>query len=203
MTGTGPDVARTGSKGRWAWGLLAYSLLMTASPHACAQDISVPADLQAKFLLKTLTFDRQFRTKSPNVLLVGVLIQRKYRPSLLAAEEFRDALLSLKGASDSQIRVILLDPEVDGSVSDMLKRYRPDILYVPPLRAIPLQEVTAACRSEQVHSFTAVPEYVLAGVSLGLDTRGDRPVILVNLPASRAEGADFTSKLLRFAQTVE
>ncbi len=176
---------------------------MTAAPHAFAQDISVPADLQAKFLLKTLTFDRQFRTKSPNVLLVGVLIQRKYRPSLLAAEEFRDALLSLKGASDSQIRVILLDPEDEGSVSDMLKRYQPDILYVPPIRAISLQEITTACRSVRVHSFTAVPEYVLAGVSLGLDTRGDRPVILVNLPASRAEGADFSSQLLRLAQTVE
>ena len=47
-----------------------------------------------------------------------------------------------------------------------------------------------------------MPGYVEAGLSVGLDIERDRPQIVVNLEASRAEGADFGAQLLKLARVL-
>ncbi len=187
---------------RRAWFAAVYATLLVSS-LVMAQEISVPGDLQAKFLMKSLMFDRQFKPRGPKGLIVVILSQNHFRQSLLAAEEFRDALVAVPDAPGGAIQVRLIDLEAEGPVAEIVKRYKPDILYVPPLRAVSLDDITATCRAEKVRSFSAVPEYVRGGVSLGLDTKGTRPVILVNLPAARAEGADYESRFLQLAVTIE
>ena len=47
-----------------------------------------------------------------------------------------------------------------------------------------------------------MPEYVEAGVSVGIGIRRDRPLIIVNLAQARAEGTAFSSQLLALARIV-
>lgn len=50
-----------------------------------------------------------------------------------------------------------------------------------------------ASRLAGVSSVTGVPRYVESGLVVGLELKGGRPEIVVNLPAPRTEGADLGS----------
>ena len=76
------------------------------------------------------------------------------------------------------------------------------MLYVSPLRATPLRDVITASRAMRVTTVTGVPRYVESGLAIGVDMKGERPEIVINLAASRAEGADLTSHLLKLARVV-
>jgi hypothetical protein len=52
-------------------------------------------------------------------------------------------------------------------------------------------------------TFTGVPLYVEQGVALSIGIVRERPQIIVNLAATRAEGSDFTSQLLRLCKVIE
>jgi hypothetical protein len=54
-----------------------------------------------------------------------------------------------------------------------------------------------------VVTLAGVPAYVAAGLALGVALRGERPHILINLAASRLEGADLAAELLKLATIVE
>lgn len=42
-----------------------------------------------------------------------------------------------------------------------------------------------------------------AAQSVGIDLTGDRPDIVINLPAAKAEGADFDAQLLKLARVIQ
>ena len=78
-----------------------------------------------------------------------------------------------------------------------------DVLYITPMRAVDLGSITKQTRAAARVTLTGVPEYVDAGIAVGVDLQGERPRILINLAAARAEGADFDSRLLKLAKIVE
>jgi hypothetical protein len=49
---------------------------------------------------------------------------------------------------------------------------------------------------------TGVPEYVERGLAIGVGVKGERPEIVINLDASRAEGAELNAQVLRIARIV-
>jgi hypothetical protein len=77
------------------------------------------------------------------------------------------------------------------------------VLYVSPLRAVHLEDVALVSRAAQITTVTGVPRYVETGLAIGVDLKGERPQIVVNLAASRAEGADLTAHLLKLARVVD
>jgi hypothetical protein len=70
------------------------------------------------------------------------------------------------------------------------------------LRAFDLRIVTSISRQAGVRTVTGVPRYVEGGLGIGIDLKGERPEIVVNLAASRAEGADLDAQLLKLARIV-
>lgn len=70
------------------------------------------------------------------------------------------------------------------------------------LRAVDLKTITRVSRARQLTTWTGVPEYVEEGISIGIGLSGERPLILINRSASRLEGVDFSSQLLKQAQVI-
>jgi hypothetical protein len=75
-------------------------------------------------------------------------------------------------------------------------------VYVAPLRPATLRQVLGTLRGARVRSVTAVPEYVRDGVSVGIAVAAGRPRLVINLAASRAQGSDFSSQLLKLARVI-
>jgi hypothetical protein len=178
--------------------------LLTLAGTAFAQQMPVPVDVQVPVLLKVLTFDRRIADAKGENLVVGVLYQSGYRLSSTVKDRFIDALSGAgsSGPANRPLRVVAIDADRKESLGEAFTRLGVRVLYVTPLRAFDLPSLVAATRHTRTLTLTGVPDYVGAGLSIGLDLRQDRPRILVNLEASLAEGADLAAPLLDLATVV-
>lgn len=191
---------------RWprpAAGAVALVLLL-AAPTVRAQEMPVPAPTQASLFAKILTFDRNLKARAGRELVIGVLYQTKVRPSLEAQEEFVRAMCgdASRRIDALPLKCVPIEWTSASEVEAAVVREGVRILYITPLRSVAIQQIVAISRARKVTTLTGVPEFVEKGIALGIALRAERPLILVHLAASRAEGADFNSQLLKLARLV-
>lgn len=185
---------------------VAVALLASAAGvrGAVAQEVPVPGRLQAELFVKILSYDRRLPESAGKDVVLGVLVQRRYRASLEAADDLVAgiAALEMPSASEPRLRPILVELDDGAGLGARLDELGVEVLYVTPLRALAIQEITAAARARGVRTLTGVPAYVREGLAIGLGVRGERPEILINLIAARAEGAELSSRLLGVARVI-
>lgn len=180
------------------------SAWLSAGPLPAPVETPIQPELQASLLLTVLSFDRELARQAGAELVVGVVILRKYRPSLESGEDMLAAFAASPARSllGLPLRVVAVELGPDSDIEAELKRLQVDALYVTPLRALAIERITKATRALRVRTLTAVPEAVADGLAVGLGMRDQRPEILVNMAAAVAEGAEFTAQLLRMARIV-
>jgi hypothetical protein len=189
-------------------GLLALGWLALLPRTIAAQEVAVPVSVQIPILAKILNFDRKFAERAAGGLVVGVLFQSRYRTSANIAAEVCRTLKELPSGtigalSSLEISCIAIDLDATTALDSALRRIGVRVLYVSPLRAVHLEDVALVSRAAQITTVTGVPRYVETGLAIGVDLKGERPQIVVNLAASRAEGADLTAHLLKLARVVD
>ncbi|MFH0988437.1 MAG: YfiR family protein [bacterium] len=184
-------------------------LILAMGVHAAAigvaQEMTLPVEDQVPLLMKILTYDRSL-TKGGNLkIVIGVLYQSSVRSSLTVKEEF---LARIK--QSDIVRILGQQPEChaleyvsESQVLEEMRKFRINVLYVAPLRAVPLQGIRKITIELNVLSITGIPSYVEAGLSIGIGSKGEKPQIIVNLPSAKQEGADISSQLLRIAKVLE
>ena len=176
------------------------SIMVALMQPVEAQEVLVPSNIQLALVDKILSFDRAVSRSGDQVIVIGIVYQKEYRKSVTE----KDDLLKASEAG-GRGRIQMIPIEVNGS-GDNLQSSVPDevtVLYVMPLRWFNLDIITSLSRSRGILTVTGVSEYVQAGVALGFSVKQDRPQILINLRAARAEGADFSSKLLNIAKVIQ
>ena len=185
-------------------GVGALACLLAGGRALGAQDMAVPVETQVPILAKVLEFNRKLAGHREGELVIGILHQRRFRTSLNVAEEVNRAVSRLPAGvvQGRRIRTVAIpfDDQVD--LASVLAREQIDVLYVAPLRAVDLDALKATCRASQVVTVTGVPEYVERGLAIGVGVKGERPEIVINLDASRAEGAELNAQVLRIARIV-
>lgn len=186
---------------RVAVGGLSILLLLGAGGDV---EMAVPVEIQVPILLKVLTFDRHLTGARRRELVFVVLFQGELRASALVKDQVTEALS--RHAADAPagraLKVVALDADREEDLAAALGRLGAEVLYVAPVRALDVAMVAAAARRVGALSLTGVPSYVASGLSIGLGLKEDRPRILINLEAARAEGADFAAPLLELATIV-
>ena len=186
--------------------LIGVLTLLLAGGSAQAQKMAAPAEVQVPLLFKILTFDRRVGTRPPgNVIVIAVVFQTGYRASLVARNQIVDALKAMQDSTISghPVRWVAVEWIDEEQVRLALIRERTDVVYVTPLRGVELHPLIRTARAAGMTTFTGVPLYVEQGVALSIGIVRERPQIIVNLAAARAEGSDFTSQLLRLCKVIE
>lgn len=136
--------------------------------------------------------------------MVGVLYQPEVRSSLVCATEAAELLPRfLRSADGSRVRCVLIEMTSDAELSRRLGEENVTLVYVAPLRSVNVSDVGRVLQSRRLLSYTGVPSYVEAGLVLGVDVMENRPKIVVNLPAARAVGMEFSSQLLKLSRVIE
>ncbi|HEV8122686.1 MAG TPA: YfiR family protein [Gemmatimonadales bacterium] len=188
------------------WLSLALLALILNGRAAQAQGMEAPADVQVPLLFKILTFDRKLADRVPgDDIVIAILFQAEYHPSMRARDQVVEALTDMLGSTISghPVRWVLLELRDAASLRSALKRSQVAVIYVTPFRGLDLRFITEVARAEGITTFTGVPTYVEEGLALGIGIDDERPQIIVNISAARAEGSDFTSQLLRVSRVVE
>jgi hypothetical protein len=184
--------------------VLACVLLYAGMP-AGGQEMPVPVDVQYPLFTRILTFDRNLQRTNHATITIGVLYQPNVRMSTAAKDDFFEAAsrspsLEVFGRTIDLVGIEFTSPD---HLEDSLAAAGIAALYLTPMRTIDIGALTAIAEKYNIITMTGVPEYVDMGVVIGIETRGDRPVIIINLPRARAAGADLSSQLLKLARIIE
>ena len=186
--------------------IIGVLMVLLAGGSAHAQEMAAPAGIQVPLLFKILTFDRRTGARPPGqVIVIAVVFQSGYRASLVAKNQVVDALEAMEHSTISghPVRWVVVELKEREQLRLALIHERTDVVYVTPLRGVELDPLVRAARAGGMTTFTGVPLYVEQGLALSVGIVRDRPQIIVNLPATRAEGSDFTSQLLRVCKVIE
>ncbi len=179
--------------------LVALASLAWGAVRAHAQEMDVPVALQAALFAKVVAFDRNAPGPSARVR-IAIVYQSGNRSSHDAA---REMLRALRGATAGERTIDVVKVDLDRqSLAAALAAYAPYAVYVAPLRSVDIVDVVTPLRAAQVRSFTGVIAYVLAGLAVGVRARSDRPHLVVNIAAARAEGAEYQAAFLNLAEVV-
>jgi len=169
-----------------------------------AQEMSVPAKLQYQIFLKILTFDRNLRERVSDEIVIGIIYQSNFRKSWKVREEIVEAINESpeKKLGDIPIRYVTINLSGENDLKEIISRNKVDILYITPIRAFDLRTITVMSRAKKILTLTGVTDYVELGIAVGLGLKRQKPQIIINLTAAKAEGSNFSSKLLNLAKIV-
>ncbi|MCX6143217.1 MAG: YfiR family protein [Ignavibacteriales bacterium] len=178
-------------------------LMALATTHA--QEMPVPMDVQYSLFLKILSFDRNFRTRVDEKVVIGVLSQEGVKSSLQAKEDFLNAAAqcSQKQLFDKPIECVGISIEEGADLQNALAGLRLTAAYITPMRAVNISALARSLAERGIITLTGIPEYVEKGVVIGIGLRADRPLILINLTQGKRAGADLSAQLLRLAKVVD
>ena len=169
-----------------------------------AQSMPVPIRVQYPLFLKMITYNRNLKAGTSDTIVLGVLYQQNFRSSLNVKEEFLTLMTEfpVKSVDGAPIRGIPINLSAEVDLGGELLKYKINVLYVTPLRAAGIESISAITRAAKVLTVTGVTEYVESGLSAGVGVKGEKPLLIINLPACKAEGADFDSRLLELARVI-
>lgn len=175
--------------------LVVLSLTLTAQTIK-GDSSSIPAAVQMRLFSKIWMFDRSLAGNGEVVM--AILYQSSFRSSA----ESKDRLIEAVRAGGMNIRCIPIPLDDLERVAIALKSVNADVFYVTEMRGVNIGDVIGVSRTRRIKTITVVAAYIQAGVAIGLRVRNDKPDIVVNLSAAKAEGSDLTAPLLRLATLI-
>jgi hypothetical protein len=187
------------------WGIAIGLAVLVLTGRVAVAD-PLPSKNQALLLLRILAYDHKLGERVVDKrVTIYVLHKTGAAESEDAANEMvgrlRDIAKSTKLAGNT-IQVFKLAYNKDTFEADV-GRVKAAALYVAPSLGDTLSPIAAVTGKRKLLTFTGVPEYVNAGLSIGFSNDDGKPVISVNIPASKSEGADLDVALLRVAKIVK
>lgn len=186
-------------------GLLALCGLLLFLVPARAEQMPLAADAQIPLLLKVLTYDRNFERKAGKELVLGIVHDPADRDSAKATDEVGTTLFKFGGKTVKKLPIKYFTIEFTGAadLERFVKEKKISVLYIAPGNGKTLAAVLKVAQELDLTTLTGVPDYVRRGVAVGIGVAQDKPQILINLAAARAEGSDFDASLLRIATVLE
>lgn len=165
--------------------------------------MAVPLEIQVPLFSKILSFDRNLKSRAGSEIVMGIVFQSKFRTSLNARIRFEQVVREIGIKEINGIRVTLVPLDIyETGLEKALTEHQVDIVYITPLRAVDIKEISELCRKQKVLSLSGVPGYCNSGLIVGVGIKGGKPEIIVNLQKAKDIGVDFRSQLLKLARIV-
>jgi len=176
---------------------IALLLAFLCTSAVYASSMPVPVTVQLPLFTKIWKLDRTFPASTE--VVIAIIYQESHGPSAIVKAQVERWVAT----SGQRIRCVAIAIDDTASITVALNTVAADIFYITPLRGADVGEIARIARARHIKTNTGVPEYVDAGLSVAIDVRNDRPLIVINLAASRAEGSSFPAQLLELARLVD
>jgi len=185
----------------WLAGLAAGILAISGAARADG----LPASVTATLMLKVLTYDRSLSERVSGAPTVVVLYRPGHSQSEATRSELQQALevaagrSNLSGGRPRLVKVAYTEP---GKLEEELGGEKAAALFVCPGLEEAVDAIAKVTRRRHVLTFSGSRAAVESGLSIGLLRKGEKPLLMVNLQAARAEGAELDSAFLRLAEVI-
>jgi len=165
----------------------------------------LPPRNAALLILRALAYDRKLKERVGSEARVLILYQAGNQPSEAAKSDLMGALQDAAReatVSGLPVRVTSLAYSDPGSLDAALQADRTAAVYVCLGVTSRASSIAPVTRRHATLTFSGDEDSVKSALAVGLITRGTKPTVLVNLAASKAEGADLDPALLRVAEVI-
>lgn len=179
-------------------------LVLSAGPLPLeAQEQTVPLNLQISIFLKILTYDRALHTRAPSGVRIGIVYNLQ-KESKRAKDELTEFLqgLSDKTVSELPLTFTCVEFVSGGQLEEFVRSDSVNVLYITPGQDKNISAIVKVSRAQKILTFAGTSQYVEKGLSVGLELVQDKARVLINLPASKAEGTNFQAGLLKLARVI-
>jgi hypothetical protein len=170
---------------------------------ALADDIAVPADLQASLLAKVVTYDRNLAERAGDrvhTLLVG---KSKDPTSMPFIRQMRQALGDIDTFGSYPHDEQIVEFSTATALAEKCRAERISIVYLGPGLHDDIDAIRNALEPLSILTVSASPEEVLRGVILGFDLVQGKPKLVIHLPQARKQHVNMQSDLLKLMRIVE
>jgi hypothetical protein len=178
-------------------------VLLLAAAVARAEVVVVPFDVQIPLLLKALTYDRNLKTRAGDQARIAVVVPPKSGRNVTG--ELQASLDKLPGRTVNGLAVVFKEISATDEVAldDGLKDGQWAAVFVMPgFSRSELAKLRRICETRRVLPVGASIDDVEQGLAFGIGVDGNRPQLVVNLPASKACGSDFDLALLQLSKVL-
>ncbi len=162
------------------------------------------AGRQALIALRILAYDKQLAERCPGATVTIALVSSPTPEGRAMRERFEAGLAMMPKAKvgGRAIKIVSFDAGPEKAISAALAAKTPGAMLVVDDIGDKLVALKTAARANQVLSISLRESDVARGLSVGIIAARERDQIVINLEASKAEGARFGAGLLQLARLV-
>jgi hypothetical protein len=186
---------------RWVALGSCLSVAAWAAAPEPAPDEPVPPVRQALILMRALAYDENLAGRARGSVDVRVLFRKGQGASEQTAARMVHAFGTLLTTQVAGLPIGVASLAYGGPepLRKVFEAEGIDAVYVCDGLEAELPAIAQITRRTKVLTMGSHPDQIHAALSLGVFQAEGKPVILLNLPASRREGVLFTADLLRLA----
>jgi hypothetical protein len=164
----------------------------------------LPPAKQAIFLARVIAYDGNLKTRAGAAVNIAILLKKGDAESEKMADNVMKAFLPLEAATMLGLSVKVSRVSFAGrdALDKAIREGGIDTLYICRGLDSSLADIKTVTRARKVLTMASQEDQLKLGLSLGVFSIDGKNTILVNLEASREEGAAFGPELLRLATVV-
>jgi len=183
------------------WGILGGIASFFAS-RALAQT-EVPVKLKAAIVAKVLEYDRNVKSRSGPILVVGVITDSNTLGAKQALVEGFE-LIKNSPIQGLPIKIVPVHLPDTGALEQTLEAAGVSVLFAGGrCRDSTLNAVLAFARKKKIPACTDREEWVAKGFVLGVVEERTRARIVINLAEMKPQGMDLSAQLLQLARLLK
>lgn len=170
---------------------------------ARAEDLIVPARVQAALVGKVASFDRNFSARVKERVTIAVVSKSSNSDSERAAAQLLGAFREvgpIASLPHEELRVPWTDAH---SLAALCAERKVAIVYLTPGFDKETVAIVKALEVSRVLTVAGTLSYIKEGLVLGFDLVSGRPKLVINLASAKRQGIAFDSSFLAIARVVQ
>ena len=165
---------------------------------------AVPPDHQAAIFARVLSFDRALRARAGKAVTIGVVFLAASEDSKQAKQRMLRAFDSLERDIQDLPSRLTSHPYRDAKrLAEWIDANEVDVIYLTAGFEPMLSELRELAVEKRIATLSPVRAYVEQGLAVAVVAQGNRPQLVVNLPAAKAAGMDLDPKVLQLSDVIK
>ena len=167
--------------------------------------MDIPISQQFPIFMKILECNKGYSVHDDSLLTIAIIFQSNNKQSLTTHDDIIGLTSQFTQQRISALAIKFVEFDLDriGDLSASFSAEKVDVAYISPLRAYKIEDIADICKAKSILSLTGMTSYLNLGLAVSIANRGGKPQIVINLPAAKAEKANFGSQILKLARIME
>jgi YfiR/HmsC-like len=188
---------------RTTWLAILLSVWTFLATPARAEDLTVPAQIQAQLIAKVAPYDRNLVERAGERVVIAIVDRPSEVDSSRAASQMQGALGELGRIAGLPHDEVIVPWTGARDLAELCTKRRFAIVYLAPGLGAEVGAVAAALEGKSVLTVASVLGYMGRGTVLGFELVSGRTKLVVDLVQAKKQSVSFQAQVLSLMRVVQ